>query len=129
MRYLLDTHAFLWIVKEDRRLSDEVRSIFSDSATEILLSVASIWEMAIKISLGKLEIEGRLGRFIDKHAISNNIRLLNVREEHVLPLEKLPLHHRDPFDRLLVCQSKQEQLPILSSDKIFDKYRIKRIWS
>jgi PIN domain nuclease of toxin-antitoxin system len=128
MRYLLDTHAFLWIVREDNRLTDEVRDIFSDSTTEILLSVVSIWEMAIKIRLGKLEIEGRLGRFIDKHAIGNNVRLLNVSEEHVLPLEKLPLHHRDPFDRLLVCQSKEEKLPILSSDKIFDNYRIKRIW-
>lgn len=128
MRYLLDTHAFLWLIKDDDRLSANARTIFSDGSTEIYLSIASIWEMAIKINLGKLEIEGRLGHFINKHAIDNNTRLLNITEQHVLPLESLPCHHRDPFDRLLVCQSKEEQLSILSSDKIFDRYGVERIW-
>lgn len=128
MEYLLDTHAFLWIVVDDTRLSAKVRDVFSDVSTNIYLSVASIWEMAIKIKLGKLTIEGRLGRFIEKNALDNNIRLLDVTQQHVLPLERLQLHHKDPFDRLLICQCLEEKLSILSSDTIFDKYKIKRIW-
>ena len=128
MRYLLDTHAFLWIVAEDARLSLKARDIFSDGSIDIYLSVASIWEMAIKIKLGKLAIEGRLGHFIEKHAISNNVRLLNISEQHVLPLERLPLHHKDPFDRLLVCQCLEDKFSLLSIDKAFDKYKVKRVW-
>ena len=128
MKYLLDTHAFIWIVEDDQNLSDKVKKIFLNSSNDIYLSAASLWEIAIKISLKKLKLENSLSAFIDKHAVENNILILDVQSNHVMPLERLPFHHKDPFDRLLVCQCIQEKMNILSRDKIFDKYGIKRIW-
>ncbi len=84
--------------------------------------------MAIKISLNKLSIRGQLVKFIDRHAIENNIRLLSIQPHHVIPIENLTFHHRDPFDRLLLSQCIQEKLHLLSKDKEFDKYGINRIW-
>jgi len=128
MKYLLDTHAFIWIVEDDQNLSDKVKKIFLNSSNDIYLSAASLWEIAIKISLKKLKLENSLSAFIDKHAVENNILILDVQSNHVMPLERLPFHHKDPFDRLLVSQCIQEKMNILSRDKIFDKYGIKRIW-
>ncbi len=84
--------------------------------------------MAIKISLNKLSIQGKLAKFIDKHAIENNIRLLSIQPHHVFPIENLPFHHRDPFDRLLLSQCLQEKMYLLSKDTEFDQYGVKRIW-
>lgn len=128
MKYLLDTHALLWILEDNENLSKKVKRIYLNGANEIFLSVASLWEMAIKISLKKLTLSERLDKFVEHHVIDNNIRLLNVTAEHIAPVEALPFHHRDPFDRLLVAQSLKENLPLLSKDKSFDKYQIKRIW-
>ena len=128
MKYLLDTHTFLWIIDDSENLTDKVRKIYLDGANEIYLSVASIWEMAIKISLNKLSIRGQLEKFIDRHAIENNIRLLSIQPHHIFPIEKLPFHHRDPFDRLLLSQCIQEKMYLLSKDEEFDKYGIHRIW-
>lgn len=128
MKYLLDTHALLWITVESKNLSDRVKQIYLDSTDDFYLSAASIWEMAIKISLKKLSLSEGLVRFIDKHVVENNIQILPVNAEHIYPLEKLPFHHRDPFDRLLISQCMSEKMYLLSSDKIFDKYPIKRIW-
>lgn len=129
MSYLLDTHTFLWLIEDNDVLSDKVKEIYLDNSNKIYLSVASIWEMAIKISLNKLNIRGQLSKFIDKHAIENNIRLLAIQPAHVVPLEALPFHHRDPFDRLLICQCMREKMYILSKDKTFDEYGIERLWT
>ena len=128
MKYLVDTHTFLWIIEDNKNLTDKVRTIYIDNSNEIYLSVASIWEMAIKISLNKLSIRGQLVKFIDRHAIENNIRLLSIQPHHIFPIENLPFHHRDPFDRLLLSQCLQEKMHLLSNDKEFDKYGIDRIW-
>lgn len=128
MKYLLDTHAFLWIIEDNSILTKKVKQIYLDNTNEIYLSVASIWEMAIKISLNKLSIQGKLAKFIDKHAIENNIRLLSIQPHHVFPIENLPFHHRDPFDRLLLSQCLQEKMYLLSKDTEFDQYGVKRIW-
>ena len=128
MKYLLDTHTFLWIIEDNKNLTDKVKTIYIDNSNEIYLSVASIWEMAIKISLNKLSIRGQLVKFIDRHAIENNIRLLSIQPHHIFPIENLPFHHRDPFDRLLLLQCIQEKMYLLSKDKEFDKYGINRIW-
>ncbi len=128
MKYLIDTHTFLWIIEDSQNLTDKVKKIYLDNSNEIYLSVASLWEMAIKISLKKLTVSNHLSTFIDKHAIENNIRLLDVQPHHVIPIEELPNHHKDPFDRLLVCQCIQEKMVLLSKDKALDKYAIKRIW-
>jgi PIN domain nuclease of toxin-antitoxin system len=90
--------------------------------------MASIWEISIKVSLNKLEIKSSLETFVEKHIIENDIHLLNIELEHVYPLVKLPFHHRDPFDRLIVSQAIYEKMPIISSDKNFDLYSVKRIW-
>jgi PIN domain nuclease of toxin-antitoxin system len=97
-------------------------------ANEIYLSAASIWEMAIKISLKKLSLTLELNRFVSQHVKGNDIRILTVKAQHTYPLVGLPFHHRDPFDRLLVSQCLSEKLSLISKDATFDKYPIKRIW-
>lgn len=128
MKYLIDTHTFLWIIEDNKNLTNKVRTIYLDNSNDIYLSVASIWEMAIKISLNKLSIQGQLVKFIDRHAVENNIRLLSIQPHHVFPIENLPFHHKDPFDRILLSQCIQEKMHLLSKDKEFDKYGINRIW-
>ena len=128
MKYLLETHALLWIVTDDSRLSTKARRYFLNKNNEIFLSIASIWEMAVKISLNKLKIEQTVGEFCKEHIIGNNIKILDIKLEHVLNLELLKFHHRDPFDRMLVCQCIYEKMPIISKDKIFTKYSVHRIW-
>lgn len=128
MKYLIDTHTFLWIIEDNKNLTNKVRTIYLDNSNDIYLSVASIWEMAIKISLNKLSIQGQLVKFIDRHAVENNIRLLSIQPHHVFPIKNLPFHHKDPFDRILLSQCIQEKMHLLSKDKEFDKYGINRIW-
>lgn len=128
MDYLLDTHTLLWIVTDDSQLSNKVRKIFLDEQNEIYISVASLWEIAIKVSLKRLELGQSLTDFYYKHVIGNKIKLIDLKVEHLVVLETLVFHHRDPFDRLIICQSMVEKIPILSNDKVFSKYPIKRIW-
>jgi PIN domain nuclease of toxin-antitoxin system len=128
MRLIFDTHTLLWIVTNDSKLSKKAKSLFLNSKNEILFSFASIWEMAIKINLGRLSIDQSLKEFIKHHIKGNDIKLLSIELNHILLLENLPQHHRDPFDRLLICQAIAENIPIISSDKDLDLYTIKRIW-
>jgi len=128
MEYLLDTHALLWIVTDDNQLSNRVKKIFLDEQNELYISFASLWEIAIKVSLNRLELGQPLTDFYYKHIIGNKIRLLDINVEHLVELENLKYHHKDPFDRLIICQSIVEKIPVLSSDKVFSKYPIKRIW-
>lgn len=128
MEYLLDTHTLLWIVTDDSQLSNRVKKLFLDEQNELYISVASLWEMAIKVSLNRLELGQSLTDFYYKHVIGNKIKLLDLKVEHLAVLETLEFHHKDPFDRLIVCQSIVEKIPVLSSDKAFLKYPVKRIW-
>jgi len=128
MDYLLDTHTLLWIVTDDNHLSSKVKKCFLEAENEIFFSVASLWEIAIKVSLNRLLLGQSLTNFYYKHIIANKIRLLDIKVEHLAALETLEFHHRDPFDRLIICQSMVEKIPILSNDKVFSKYPIKRIW-
>ena len=128
MKYLIDTHILLWMASEQTQISSKIRKILSDEKCEIYLSVASIWEMAIKISLGKLGLPVELKQFIQAQVLDNGIILMSVKKEHTYLLTKLPFHHRDPFDRLLVSQSSVEDLAILTADKIFKKYDIQSIF-
>lgn len=128
MKYLLDTHTLLWLTIESENLSGKAKQIYLDGRNDFYMSVASIWEMAIKISLQKLSLKEGLEKFIDKHVVGNNIQILPVDAEHIYPLENLAFHHRDPFDRLLISQCIHEKMQLLSKDKIFDRYPIKRIW-
>lgn len=128
MKYIIDTHTLLWIVDDNSQLSRTAKDLYLNEKNEIFLSIASIWEMAIKISLKKLIIPYRLSDFVKEHIIGNNIRILNIALSHIYRLESLQYHHRDPFDRLIISQSIEESIPIISSDSELDKYEIERIW-
>ncbi|MEC4986501.1 MAG: type II toxin-antitoxin system VapC family toxin [Oscillatoria sp. PMC 1068.18] len=128
MRILLDTHAFIWYVTDNSRLSDSGRTIIDNGDNEILLSVVSIWEMAIKQSIGKLSFGLPLRAFVEHQFSINKIKLLNINLEQIEVIATLPLHHRDPFDRLLIAQGIVENLPILSRDVAFDAYPVNRLW-
>ena len=128
MRFLLDTHTFIWYVTDERQLTTLVLELINDENNEILLSIASIWEMAIKQSTGKLSFSLPFEVFIIQQLSLNKFNLLEIKIDYLAVVASLPLHHRDPFDRLLVSQAMVEQLPILSIDSAFDSYPIQRFW-
>lgn len=129
MRLLLDTHAFLWFIAGSSELSDTARPLIEDPGNAPLLSVASLWEMAIKISLGRLSLGQSFEVLIPQQLALNGVDLLPIDFEHTAAVASLPYHrHRDPFDRLLVAQAMVEGLPIVSRDAAFDAYGIQRLW-
>jgi PIN domain nuclease of toxin-antitoxin system len=128
MKALLDTHTFLWWITDDPRLSTKVREIIGEGANELYLSAASGWEMAIKVSLGRLRLPDALERFIPEQLALNAIKSLPVQMSHALRVYALPDYHRDPFDRLLIAQAQLEDLPILTRDTQIARYQVKTIW-
>ena len=128
MNLILDTHALLWFVGGDPRLSTAGRAAIEDLANKRLFSIAGAWEIAIKVSLGKLSLSAPFGRLIPGLLDANGIDLLQVRPEHITELIGLPLHHRDPFDRILVTQAMVENATIVSADPALDQYPIRRLW-
>jgi len=129
MKFLLDTHAFLWLVSDAPQLSKKARRIFLDENNQFFFSMASIWEMAIKTSLGKLQLTQPFEKFMSHQLQENAISILDIQFRHLRKISTLPFHHRDPFDRLIICQALEENLPVLSSDKAFDCYHgIERLW-
>jgi PIN domain nuclease of toxin-antitoxin system len=128
MRFLLDTHTFLWMDASPDQLSETARSSIQDDANELLLSYASIWEMQIKVQLGKLMLAKPLRLLIAEQQQINRIQLLPITPEQIYFLEQLPSHHRDPFDRMIIAQSFVEQVPILGVDRIFETYGAAVVW-
>jgi len=128
MRLLLDTHAFIWAATLDERLSSTARDLLLNADNELFLSTASIWEIAIKTSIGKLILKQPIEQTINEQIQINGLRILNIESVHAIAVASLPWHHRDPFDRLLVCQSKLENLTILGCDTAMDAYSASRIW-
>lgn len=128
MKYLLDTHVFIWWDSEPNKLSQQVLAMCQNRNNVLLLSVASVWEMQIKIQLGKLKLNLPLGEIIKSQQVTNKIEVLSVKLEHVLALESLPLHHKDPFDRLLVAQAIVENAILMSNDSLFVQYPIELLW-
>ena len=128
MRLLLDTHTFIWFVIDSPKLSANVKYQIEDENNEKLISAASIWEIAIKQSTGKLYFGLPFRVLIEQQLSANSIELLNINLEHIEVVVTLPLHHRDPFDRIIIAQAIVEQLPILSADSAFDAYTIQRLW-
>jgi PIN domain nuclease of toxin-antitoxin system len=126
MTVLIDTHAFLWWVTDDQRLSKRARSTIA--AETSLLSVESCWEIAIKAGLGKLAVPRPLDRFLQTQIELNGFALLPLTLEALGVLADLPFHHRDPFDRLLAAEATHAGLPIVSSDPVFRRYGVRRIW-
>lgn len=128
MNALLDTHSFIWFVEGNPSLSSPVRAIIEAPDNDIFVSIASIWEMAIKISLGKLHLSQPFDVFVSHQLLVNDISLLDITVNHTSQVATLPFHHRDPFNRLLIAQSLVEHIPLISIDTIFDAYGVKRLW-
>ena len=125
MKLLLDTHIFIWWVDQPEKLSLAAPSALEDEANELLLSVASVWEMQIKIQLGKLKLSLPLKELINNQQETNDLTVSPVALTHVLALDSLPFHHKDPFDRLLIAQSIEEGVTIVSADSQFSAYPVK----
>ena len=128
MKLLLDTHAFLWWVAASQELSRKARSAIGSARNECYLSVASGWELAIKVSLGKLRIDGALDRFLPEQLAANGFLALPIDLKHTARVATLPFHHRDPFDRLLVAQALEADLKVVTADPVFAKYGVNRVW-
>ncbi|MGH9659439.1 MAG: type II toxin-antitoxin system VapC family toxin [Bryobacteraceae bacterium] len=128
MALLLDTQAFLWWVEDSPRLSKKARAAIGRPQEACFVSLASCWEMAIKISLGHLHLAQRLDRFVAEHIAANGFHPLGVQLPHAARVVDLPFHHRDPFDRLLAAQALEEELSIVSADRVFARYGVKRVW-
>ena len=125
----MDTSTFLWYVSARTELSPHAQAIIGDAGNDIHLSLVSIWEIAIKFRIGKLELTaGPLSDWLDRHLVANSFRLLEIKVAHLVRYADLPPRHRDPFDGLLIAQSIAENLPILSNDRAFDAYEIQRVW-
>jgi PIN domain nuclease of toxin-antitoxin system len=128
VKLLLDTHAFLWWVGASRELSRKARTAIGSARNECFVSVASAWEIAIKVSLGKLRIEGALDRFLPEQLAVNGFLALAIDLKHTARVATLPFHHRDPFDRLLIAQALEEDLKVVTADSTFADYGLTRIW-
>jgi PIN domain nuclease of toxin-antitoxin system len=126
-RYLLDTHTAIWYFNGDKALSKTAREIILDLSNQIHFSVISAWELAIKISLRKLEFNGQVARFVHL-AETYGFTILPIKIAHLTVLEELPLLHRDPFDRLLVATAISEQMTFISADKNIAQYNVPLIW-
>jgi PIN domain nuclease of toxin-antitoxin system len=126
MRVLLDTNTFLWGLTAPEKLSTKARNAVA--SCERLLSLASIWEVLIKVRIGKLPLPAPAGDYLTMQMRSNGVSLLSIKLAHVLQIERLQLHHRDPFDRMLIAQAVEENLPIVTADRNFSRYPVEVIW-
>ncbi|MCP4353952.1 MAG: type II toxin-antitoxin system VapC family toxin [Desulfobacterales bacterium] len=128
MKLLLDTHTFIWWSDEPEKLSERVLEACQNIDNHLLLSIASIWEMQIKIQLGKLKLRHPLRYLIENQQNINNLQILPISVGHIYMLESLPMHHRDPFDRLLICQALEDGLLLVSKDSVFSDYPVSVYW-
>jgi PIN domain nuclease of toxin-antitoxin system len=127
MNYLLDTHTALWALEDKTHLSGKAQAIIDDVSQHLLISVISAWEIAIKISVGKLNFTGGSRVFLEKMR-KNGIDILNIEKAYINIIESLPFHHRDPFDRMLVATAIAENLTILTADEDIRKYNVTVVW-
>ena len=131
MRFLVDTHVFLWFIGDAKELSQTAKKTIEDGNNEIFISIASLWEISIKTALGKLTIKGNYESVTDD-LNDNSMQILPIIFAHTVEQNKLPFHHRDPFDRIIVSQAIVENIDFISADAVFDDYlkgkSIRRIW-
>ena len=127
MRILIDTQAFIWFVENDKQIPVKMKKYLENPENTIIVSIASLWEMTIKMSLGKLFLSCDIKEMTEK-IYNNGFEILPILPEHIIKLSTLIYLHRDPFDRIIIAQGLTENMPIVSSDKIFDNYGINRKW-
>jgi PIN domain nuclease of toxin-antitoxin system len=127
VKVLLDTHALLWFAADDPRLSRKAVATLEQDDTELYISVASVWEMAIKVSVGRLRLPDSVEHYVAAK-LDEGYRLLPVDWVDAAGVERLPWHHRDPFDRILASQALAREIPIVTRDRVFRKYRVQTIW-
>ncbi len=127
MKALLDTHAFLWAIAEEDKLSRRAQQVFT-GPNQLWLSVASVWEILINVRAGKLPLPEPAGPYVVRKLAENRIEVLPINLDHVLRIEAMPVHHRDPFDRILIAQSQEGKLPLVTADPVFERYHIQLIW-
>ncbi len=124
MRLLLDTHVFLWWIGDDSRLSLSAREAISVAENEVFLSVVSAWEISVKTRLGKLALPSDVDKFLPDQIQRNAMTILPIGLAHALRVARLPLHHRDPFDRMLVAQAQSEKLTLVTADEAIRPYDV-----
>ena len=124
---LLDTHTLIWFINDDEALSPKATQLITQSET-VLVSIASLWEISIKLSIGKLSMGGNFDDLFPTHLIDNGLKALPISLVHLSKVEKLPFHHRDPFDRLIIAQSLADNIPVVGVDQRFDDYGVTRLW-
>jgi len=128
MNALLDTHVLLWWMADDARLSKRARDLIGDRGVRLLWSAASSWELAIKVSLGKLRLPEPVESYVGRRLAQQDIHVLSVTHAHAAAVESLPPHHRDPFDRMLVAQAIQEKLVLVTPDPLVRSYDVEVAW-
>lgn len=130
MKLLLDTQCFLWWFAQPDRLNEEAIAHIADETNELWFSVASIWEVGIKVALGKLPLPEPINTYISTRMIQLDVRSLEITALHALRAAALPLHHRDPFDRMLIAQAQIEEMALVSADSMFKQYSdISLLWA
>jgi PIN domain nuclease of toxin-antitoxin system len=128
MRILLDTHAFLYFISGGAELSPVARAAIENPNHQRFLSVASLWEIAIKVSIQKLEVGMTMSELVSREVRGNAIDVLHIEPQHLDYLSSLPFHHKDPFDRLMIAQSFSEDIPLVTKDSAFGAYGVRMIW-
>jgi PIN domain nuclease of toxin-antitoxin system len=128
MELLLDTHVLIWWSLDSAKLSRKVYELLTDPENTHIISIASVWEIQVKVQLGKLDFQVKLPELIAHQQQVNNLQILPIDLTHIYALENLPNQHRDPFDRIMIAQAMVEEMPFLSADKVFDLYPIDRVW-
>ena len=128
MRIMLDTSSFLWFISGSNKLSGTARKAIEDFDNKLVMSIASFWEIAIKINIGKLKLIQPFDLLIPEKISENEIEIMQIKLLHLSEMMKLPLHHRDPFDRIIIAQGIFEKIPIVSRDREFLRYEVNIIW-
>ena len=128
MKLLLDTHTLLWFIAGSANLSTYARNLIEDAEHEKCVSIVSIWETAIKVSIGKMSLSASFDILFPHQLQINGFELLPVKIEHTSVVTTLPFHHRDPFDRLLIAQATEDKMTLVSVDEVFDDYEVTRLW-
>ena len=128
MNLLLDTHAFLWFIEGSDKLSERAKDLIEDRGNERYLSVGSLWEMAIKVSIGKLNVPLPFTRLVSEHVEGNAMNVLGLTALHLDMQRSLPFNHRDPFDRMIIAQAKVEEMKVVGRDEGFERYDVEILW-